>query len=525
MGRVRGYAFPLMATRLHILDGAESIGGTKMILEEDGSGVILDFGLNYSRLGLFFDKFLPPRSTRGIVDFIMMGLLPRFRDLYRDDVCMDHHGLSDLQETGIDIKAALFTHPHFDHTGMGGFLREDIPFYASPACALTAKASQDTRRSDTGHELVYARPRFSDGSVVKAPRKKDEGEKVARFRSWRLFCKDTHGFHDFWQEVRKDTVRPECHFPEPVGSEFRAGPFGVRVFPVDHSAPGAVAFALETGSGWIVYTGDLRKHGYGTEKTMAFLEAASALSPIRALVVEGTKAGEDPGPSEDLVADRLMEVVKRAEGKLVNAEFPLRHPERLSTFFAVARDCGRKLVLLPSEFYTVYALSLDLPELVSIVDAVRIYDDPKARYEAYEEWVRESYQNKLVDAATIGRNPGEFLTSFRYWSINKLLDIPNIAGGIHIYSTSEPHSEEQEWDLNRLKMWLDFFGIKMEGDPKADPKDPLHASGHASGTELLEIINALKPKEVIPVHTENWCFFAKKVRCCPVREPDAVIDF
>ncbi len=514
-----------MATRLHILDGAGSIGGTKMILEEDGRGVILDFGLNYGRLGLFFDEFLKPRATRGIIDFVMMGLLPPRRDLYRDDVFVDHHGLSAIAETGVAIEAALFTHPHFDHTGMGGFLREDIPFYASPACALTAKASQDIR-SDLSHELVYARPRFSDGFVVKQPKKKEEGEKLARFRPWRLFCQETGtGFRGFWQvfHLSERTAKPEFLLPEPVGSEFRVGPFGVRAFPVDHSAPGATAFAIQTSAGWIVYTGDLRKHGYGMEKTARFLEAASALRPLRALLIEGTNAGKDPGPSETMVAERLMSVVRKAEGRLVNAEFPLRHPERLITFSEVARDSGRKMVLLPGEFYTGYALSLELSDLVSVIEGALIYDEPKTKVWGFEGWIRKNYPDRLVDATAIGANPGEFLTSFRYWSINKLLDIPGIAGGIHIYSTSEPHSEEQEWDLDRLRRWLDFFGIEMEGDPRADPNDPLHASGHASGPELIDIIHALEPKEVIPVHTQNWQFFADNVRCCPVREPEEVI--
>jgi len=522
-------------TRLHILDGADSIGGTKLLLSEQGRGVLLDFGLNYKQMGLFFDEFLKPRSGRGILDFIMMGLLPRFRDLYRDDLFLDHHGLSGLSETGVAIEAALISHPHFDHTGMGGFLRQDIPFYASPGCALTTKASQDVRSSDLGHELVYARPRCSDGSIIKHPTRKDEGEKIASFRPWRLFCSEVSpGLSDFWQmfHLSEKTARPEFTPPGPVGRDFTAGPFRVRAFPVDHSAPGAAAFALETGAGWVVYTGDLRRHGYAQQKTEAFIEAGSKLKPLRALIMEGTNAGRPPGPSESTVADRLVSVVREAEGRLVNAEFPLRHPERLLTFSGAARETGRRLVLLPAEFYTAYALSLDIGDLQSVLDEALIYDEPKSRPTGFEKWVRENYGDRLVDSAAIGASPGAFLTSFRYWSINRLLDIPGIAGGIHIYSTSEPHSEEQEWDMARLRRWLEFFGITMIGGPREegadasapDPSDPLHASGHASGPELLEIVEALEPKEVIPIHTENRPYFVENVRCCKVREPEPVIE-
>ncbi|MEO0256768.1 MAG: MBL fold metallo-hydrolase RNA specificity domain-containing protein, partial [candidate division WOR-3 bacterium] len=142
----------------------------------------------------------------------------------------------------------------------------------------------------------------------------------------------------------------------------------------------------------------------------------------------------------------------------------------------------------------------------------------------WEKSLFKRFPEKMVTPQEITRNIGDYLLSFRYWVINRLLDIPGFAGGIHIYSTSEPHSEEQEWDLERLRRWLEFFGITMIGDPEADPRDPLHASGHASGDELIRIIEAISPKEVIPIHTENWGFFKENVKCCSVREPGEVVE-
>jgi len=39
-----------------------------------------------------------------------------------------------------------------------------------------------------------------------------------------------------------------------------------------------------------------------------------------------------------------------------------------------------------------------------------------------------------------------------------------------------------------------------------------HASGHASGQQLLEIIETINPKVVIPVHTEHPEFFVENVK-------------
>ena len=520
-----------MATRLHILDGAKSIGGTKMAIEEDGRGIILDFGLNYSRLGLFFDEFLSPRTGRGILDYILTGLLPRFRDPYREDLFIDHPDLAGLPDLGISLEAVLFSHPHFDHTGLAGFLREDIPFYGSSECALTLKACQDVR-SETDRELVYTRPRLSEGYLVKKPRSKAEGEKLARWRPWRIFADElSPEFKEFWDDFCLSKVKCETSEPEPVGTEFQAGPFRVKVWPVDHSAPGAVAFAIETSAGWVIYTGDLRFHGYAGGKTERFMEEASELSPVRALLIEGTRAGEKGSTGEEDVARRALDVVKSASGKAINAEFPLRHPQRLVSFARVARETGRRLVLVPSDFYTASVIAIAEPSLMEAMADVLIYKEEKSRFPGWEKALAEKYPERAVTPVEVAENPGDYILSFRYWSMNKLLDIPGLAGGIHIYSTSEPHSEEQEWDLNRLREWLRLLGITMVGDPTVDSEDPLHASGHASGDELIGIIEALSPREVIPIHTEAWnqeaenfSFFKKNVRSCPVREPELVIE-
>ncbi|MDZ4171905.1 MAG: MBL fold metallo-hydrolase RNA specificity domain-containing protein, partial [Methanobacteriaceae archaeon] len=42
--------------------------------------------------------------------------------------------------------------------------------------------------------------------------------------------------------------------------------------------------------------------------------------------------------------------------------------------------------------------------------------------------------------------------------------------------------------------WLDHFNLEMF---------QMHASGHASGPEILEMIEEIGPKKVYPVHTNQ----------------------
>jgi len=38
-------------TSITVLDGADTIGGNKILLEEEGRGLLLDFGMNFARYG------------------------------------------------------------------------------------------------------------------------------------------------------------------------------------------------------------------------------------------------------------------------------------------------------------------------------------------------------------------------------------------------------------------------------------------------------------------------------------------
>ena len=76
-------------------------------------------------------------------------------------------------------------------------------------------------------------------------------------------------------------------------------------------------------------------------------------------------------------------------------------------------------------------------------------------------------------------------------------------------------------DMQRLWNWLNRFGLTARGfsvDRETDTgkvvvhrEHGFHASGHASGQDLLEIIRGISPEIVVPVHTENPGWFAGRV--------------
>ena len=68
-----------------IYDGANTIGGTKIFIEEKGKGIFLDFGMNFKKDGQYFQEFLKDRPSIGIYDLIKLDLIPKM-NLYRESL-------------------------------------------------------------------------------------------------------------------------------------------------------------------------------------------------------------------------------------------------------------------------------------------------------------------------------------------------------------------------------------------------------------------------------------------------------
>ena len=73
-------------TSLIFYGGVNEIGENKTLLEDKDAKVFLDFGKSFSRRAKFFEEYISPRTSNGIVDFLTMGLIPDILGVYRDDL-------------------------------------------------------------------------------------------------------------------------------------------------------------------------------------------------------------------------------------------------------------------------------------------------------------------------------------------------------------------------------------------------------------------------------------------------------
>ena len=504
--------------KLTFYGGVREIGGNKILLEDDKGKLFLDFGYPYSKYRTYYEEYLKPRAGAGLLDLLVMGLLPRLEGIYRADLETEslwqqfrqagHH----RKLEGID--GILLTHAHLDHSGHISFLREDIPVYATAATAFIAKAIQDSGKADFDQQVCYFTPRVEEclkGWKQGAYFAGGGGDCQRRFA-----VADKSGLsqeaRDFWEEG----TRQKKLASQPLDDISNCS-FNLCCFPVDHSIPGACAWGIETSSGWVIYSGDLRLHGREGRFTESTIKEAAQLRP-RALILEGTNVDKVANVAEDEVYKSALKAISDARG-LVIADFSARDVNRLLTFLQVARDTKRKLAILPKDAYLLKTMRLLEPEIPALneEDALVIYQETTAS-RSPAAWLRNIYQefaNKIVLAKDVRSNQDDFILCFSFFDLNELPSIQPRAGSLYVFSSSEPHNEEQEMDFRRLHNWLDRFALHGFGLPAEkngkweipEEEKGLHASGHACGPDLLRVAREIQPEMLIPVHSEKPEFY------------------
>ena len=546
-----------MATVITGYGGVEEIGGNKILLESAGLRVLFDFGKAFGRYGAYFDGvFVKERVTRGLLDPLALGLVPPLRGLLREDLVpvldpgllnvteippegrrrltrhavdahpeasesfwrffehSDKHAYRDLRRDGAPpVDLIVLSHAHQDHISDLEYVSPGVPAASSRMTAFISKVLLDTGPAGVGG-APFILPRVPDtrGRLVAE-------REAATARPWWFLDGDPQG------ESGEDPLETAAAFwsaaPGRRLSTQSASPIGglhLRSFPVDHSLYGAIAVAVETEVGWIGYTGDLRFHGAGGARTQAFADALAGLRPA-ALLCEGTRLPGGGHTTEDEVEGRCLQVVRQAAGQLVVADFAPRNVERLMAFARIAASTGRRLLLQPKDAYLLRAIQLADPSAPDTLGMphLGVYDDPKATERKWERLVRDRFQGSICGPRDVTAHPGEYLLAFSLTDVADMLDLQLLLGsrpgGIYLFSNSQAYDEEQMVDLVRLWNWTTHLGLELVGlEPVAKgargevtqvtPVNGFHASGHAGQAELVQFVRDVRPKVLIPIHTE-----------------------
>lgn len=240
-----------MPVSLTVYDGAQSIGGNKILLEDSGTAVFLDFGTPFSTRGRYFEEFLAPRSRAGLLDLIHMGLLPPLRGIYRremegPDGRVWERARRSAQFRECRADAVLLSHAHMDHCGYISFLDTNIPVVCTAMTAYLCKAIQDCGAHQFEGEMCYTTTKVPGGEgTIGTGRHKDFPYVRRPYKISDPLPGDPERFWDLSPSAPKGRY----FAPQELALTERIGGLRVRFLPVDHSIYGATAIAVETSAG------------------------------------------------------------------------------------------------------------------------------------------------------------------------------------------------------------------------------------------------------------------------------------
>jgi len=482
--------------------GVNEIGGNKILVDDknpsdpsgkDVSSLFLDFGMSFSKAASYFSEFLQPRKLNGIMDFVELGLLPKIKGIYREDY-LKHCGINSYDKASVD--GVLLSHAHMDHSAYIHHLREDIPIFMRKESEIILKVLEETGKASFA-EIMNIKKSFHY-----VPKKRGEGYK-------KLIGNEA--------KVERNIVTVDPYSPFEIGS------FKVTSTPVDHSLPGSSAYFLENDNEAIIYSGDIRFHGRNRNYSDKFVVKSHKFNPT-IMLCEGTRINETSIGTEEDIEDKATKLIIDHKG-LAIVNYPIRDLDRLITFYNVAKNTDRVLVINSKQAYMLKLLAEEkvgeknkYPNLKDPQIAVyfprkkqglisgehyvcfdgdwKILDsDDEEVKKDYETWEREFLEEEdLITYKELKENPHKYLFRCDFFELNQLIDI-NPQNGLYIHSLTEPFNEEMELDFKRVENWLKHFNLL--------PYHPMHVSGHGSGEEILNMIRDINPEKLYPIHTEH----------------------
>lgn len=286
-------------------------------------------------------------------------------------------------------------------------------------------------------------------------------------------------------KLREHGLDPALLHPVPDYGRVSVGGGEVSAewIPVTHSIPDACALALHTPQGVIVHSGDFKLDPTPLDGRLAGMDRLRTLGDagVRLLLADSTNV-QRPGrsPSEAACREGLDAAFRTTRGRLVVTTFS-SHIHRIQTLLDLAYEHHRQVVLLGRSLERNLALARSLKRL-ALPDDFLVDTKDAARYDPGELLVlcTGSQGEPMSGLARLLRRevkglalaPGDRL----------VVSARAIPGNEVAISRMLDEAERQGVDT-------DLEGLGM-----------VHVSGHGQREELADLIRAVRPAQVAPVH-------------------------
>jgi len=355
------------------------------------------------------------------------------------------------------IDAVLVSHPHQDHFGLINLLPATVPVYTGP---IAKELFQTTR-------LFLGKPLFEN--------------KFCTFQSW---------------------------------MQFKIGDFKITPHLMDHSAPDAYAFEIENNGKRLFYSGDFRAHGRKAKLFENLIK--NPPKDIDVLMMEGTmmERKNTDFPDETAVEEGMVKVLLGKDPGLVFLLCSSQNIDRIVSAYRAAKRTGRIFVV---DIYTAWILEkisfisakspkIDWP-LIKVLSRGRTaashYKTVKTNPEYFGGFVKSLYKNgNMITEEEILETPSRyFIKSSFVQRFKEMLGVDSISV---IYSMWLGYLDEKNSSYSYLPKLNHDPGVKII---------PIHTSGHAVIEDLKRMVDAIKPKKLIPIHTDHREKYFEQFSC------------
>ena len=433
-----------MNTKLKILQGAGQIGGNIVLLEGENSRIILDFGIPLTELG-----GAPEQRAKDFCE--------------KNECSLKQNPQSRLMRGASGNPTNL----KLNDKRIKKYLPDIPDLY---------KCKQDKQTLifiSHAHPDHFGLLRYVDKSI---PIYTTKETKLLIEKGSKLL------YDNLFDDLNLIEIKETIKTPD----------FLIDAFEVNHSVAGACAFRITDikSKKSILYSGDLRTHGRSMTENELFRELNIAPDYM---ILEGTTLSREETHTDEVqtpltkteqdLENEMTEIFSQDKMSLVCCS-PL-NTDRIMSVYNACRRANKTFVIDP---YTAYILESfrgsNLPNYKS--ENIKVYCVPNTQSEKiFEDVKNKKFGHNKIAFDDIMAEPSKYVVKDNFKiaeSITKRIDIDKIN---LVYSYWEGYLEDKNYRwhkyINQLKH--------------------VHTSGHIAKSDLVKLVDDLKPDKIIPIHT------------------------
>jgi len=275
---------------------------------------------------------------------------------------------------------------------------------------------------------------------------------------------------------------------------FQIGDISITPYWADHSAFDAYSFLVEAKGKSLFYSGDFRSHGRKGKAFKWFTH--NAPQNVDYLLLEGTTIGRESKPfkTEEEIENDFVKVFQEQN----NINLIYTSGQNIDRIVSIFRACIKANKILVVDVYVAKILK-ELSRFAQIPNPSKEFENLKVMFahftdsrltrEGNEKILYEFKQYKITKEE-IGNQADKIVMFIRPSMQIDLGKIKGIDGGNLIYSMWEGYLQK-----SGTKKLLDYLTNRNFTIHK------IHTSGHADTETLKQMVEAIKPKNIVPIHT------------------------